>query len=47
MMAGIACTLVGGVLWGVNGSVSKILMEQYTHASPVMGGVRARRSSPG
>lgn len=34
MMAGIACTLVGGVLWGVNGSVSKILMEQYD-ASPM------------
>ena len=34
MMAGIACTLGGGVLWGVNGSVSKILMEQYD-ASPM------------
>lgn len=34
MAVGIACTLVGGVLWGVNGSVSKILMEQYG-ASPM------------
>ena len=29
MMSGIFCTLLGGTLWGINGSVSKILMEQY------------------
>lgn len=29
MLTGITFTLLGGVLWGVNGSVSKILMDGY------------------
>lgn len=32
MAAGVACVLVGGSLWGANGSVSKILMEDYAIA---------------
>lgn len=34
MMTGVLCTLLGGALWGVNGSVSKILMEGY-HIAPL------------
>ena len=33
LIIGIAMTLCGGVLWGVNATVSKILMGTY-HASP-------------
>lgn len=34
LLVGIAMTLCGGVLWGVNATVSKILMGTY-HASPI------------
>ena len=34
LIIGIAMTLCGGVLWGVNATVSKILMGTY-HASPL------------
>ena len=34
MAIGIACVLIGGTCWGVNGAVSKILMEEY-HAAPL------------
>ena len=34
LIIGIAMTLCGGVLWGVNATVSKILMGAY-HASPL------------
>lgn len=29
IVVGIICTLIGGTMWGVNGSVSKILMDGY------------------
>ena len=34
LLVGIAMTLCGGVLWGINATVSKILMGTY-HASPL------------
>lgn len=34
LIIGIAMTLCGGVLWGINATVSKILMDTY-HASPL------------
>lgn len=34
MMVGVMYTLLGGALWGINGSVSKILMEGY-HIAPL------------
>lgn len=29
LIIGIVCVIIGGILWGINGSVSKIVMEQY------------------
>ena len=44
LIIGIAMTLCGGVLWGVNATVSKILMGTY-HASPAVDRMRARTGS--